>query len=156
MVVDWMPVRMVRFFFNLWPPFFFTGIRVTAIAPDYRWFDVTMKLSFFNRNYVGVIFGGALFSMVDPFYMLILSVNLGREYIVWDKGAKIDFKKPGKGRLRARCEFSAEEIAAVRKEADSAEKYVFDRPVDILNEQGEVVATVIKTLYVKRKQPANN
>ena len=33
------------------------------------------------ENYVGTQFGGSLYSMVDPFYRLMLMENLGRDYI---------------------------------------------------------------------------
>ena len=99
---------------NLWPPFLGAGIRVTRIAPGWREVDVEMKLRRWNRNYVGTHYGGSLYSMADPFFMLMLIENLGREYIVWDKSASIRFRKPGKGVVRA-------ELPALRR-ADSGNK----------------------------------
>lgn len=135
----------------MWPPFRGAGIKVTYISPDYRTFKVALKLGLLNRNYVGVHYGGSIFSMVDPFFMIILNKKLGNKYIIWDKAARIEYKKPGKGTIKACCAFSEKEIANIRDEADRIGKFVFDRSVDILNEQDEVVATVIKTIYVKRK-----
>ena len=63
---------------------------------DYRgMIEVHMPLRFWNKNYVGTHFGGSLYTMCDPFFMLILVNNLGSGYIVWDKAATIRFKKPG-------------------------------------------------------------
>ena len=39
--------------------------------------------------------------MCDPFFMLILLEHMGREYIVWDKAAAIQFLKPGRGTVMA-------------------------------------------------------
>ena len=80
---------------NLWPPILGAGIRVKW-GPGNKAVDVEMKLRFWNRNYVGTHYGGSLYSMTDPFYMLMLMNNLGRDYIVWDKAASIRFRKPGK------------------------------------------------------------
>jgi hypothetical protein len=91
--------------------------------------------------------------MTDPFYMLMLIKNLGDNYIVWDKAAYIDFKKPGRNTLHASFVFSAEELEDIRKKADENEKYVFDKHVDVFDEQGDVVASIVKTLYVRRKRP---
>ncbi|EXE18898.1 translation elongation factor P domain protein [Acinetobacter baumannii 1440750] len=44
---------------------------------------VKMPLTWKNQNLVGTHFGGSLYSMVDPFYMLILMHHLGSKYIVW-------------------------------------------------------------------------
>ena len=141
----------LRIGINLWPPFLGAGIKILSISSDFREVKVVLKLRWYNTNYVGTHFGGSMFAMTDPFYMLILIQNLGKDYIVWDKAAQIQFKKPGRGKLSATFTFSLEEIDAVKHQADNNEKYIFDRSVDIFNEQGEVVATVTRTLYVKRK-----
>jgi len=63
------------------------GIRVRRISADFQTIDVEMPLRFWNRNYVGTHFGGSLYSMCDPFFMVMLMENLGPDYIVWDKAA---------------------------------------------------------------------
>jgi hypothetical protein len=66
----------LRRWINFWPPFLGMGIRIKHIAPDMKAVDVEMKLRFWNANYVGTHFGGSLFAMTDPFYMLMLMANL--------------------------------------------------------------------------------
>ena len=146
-----LPAPMLRVIGNLWSPFRGAGIRITHVSPDFREIRVELRLRWYNKNYVGTHFGGSLYAMTDPFYMMMLINNLGREYIVWDKGAVIDFKKPGRGTVCVRFVLSSEEIDAIRAKADELGKYVFDRPVEIVDEAGEIVATVLKTLYVRRK-----
>ena len=70
---------------NLYPPYWGTGIFVKKISPDFREIIVQMKMTWYNRNYVNTHFGGSLYSMTDPFFMLMLMQILGKEYIVWDK-----------------------------------------------------------------------
>src|SRR5208282_1913536 len=89
--------RYMRTLISLWPPLLGAGIRLTRLDPDWRAVDVEIKLRRWNRNYVGTHYGGSLYSMADPFYMVMLIENLGREYIVWDKSASIRFRKPGRG-----------------------------------------------------------
>ena len=74
-----MNLRILKFGMNLWPPFLGAGIRVKQIAPDYKEVVVSMKLRWYNRNYVGTHFGGSLAAMTDPFYMLMLINTLGSE-----------------------------------------------------------------------------
>ena len=88
-----------RNFINFWPPYWAAGIRVMKIAPDKTSVEVEMKLKMTNQNYVGTHFGGSLYAMCDPFFMLILIENLGRDYIVWDKAATIRFRSPGLSRV---------------------------------------------------------
>ena len=76
---------------NAWPPFLFSGIRITALAEDYRHARVELRQRWYNRNYVGTHFGGSLFAMTDPFWMLLTMHALGRDYYVWDQAAEIRF-----------------------------------------------------------------
>jgi acyl-coenzyme A thioesterase PaaI-like protein len=89
--------RKMRWGFNLIPAFRGTGGRVTYIAGDFREARVRLPLSWRTRNYVGTIFGGSLYGVVDPLYMILLIKILGPRYVVWDKAATIRFLKPGRG-----------------------------------------------------------
>jgi len=136
---------------NFWPPYFGAGIHIKNIAPDLTSLEVEMKLRFWNRNYVKTHFGGSLYAMTDPFFMLMLMENLGRDYIVWDKAATIRFKKPGRGCVRARFELTRETINALRQQADQVYKVEPVFKVDVIDDAGEVVAEVEKVLYIRRK-----
>ena len=142
-----------RLFFkllNLYPPYLGAGVRVRA-TPDLRTFDVEMKLRFWNRNYVGTHFGGSLYTMCDPFYMLILFEALGRDHVVWDKAAKIRFRRPGRGKVRAHFHVSEEEIDEIRKRAETEATVEPVFTVEVLDADDRVVAEVEKLLYVRRK-----
>lgn len=136
---------------NLWPPFWGAGIHVDDISHDYRSAQVSLKYGKLNRNIVGVHFGGSLFAMTDPFFMLMFSHNLGKQYIVWDRAARIEFLKPGKSNVVANFHISQEQIDEIRAEAESGEKILKDYSVDIKNTDGEVIARVTKTLYIRKK-----
>jgi Domain of unknown function (DUF4442) len=85
---------------NLYPPYIGAGVRVKT-SPDLRTFEVRMRLRWWNRNVEGTHFGGSLYSMCDPFFMMILIEALGGGYVVWDKSATIRFRRPrrrGRGR----------------------------------------------------------
>jgi hypothetical protein len=140
-----------RIAINLWPPFIGTGVKVKSISNDFRHIETYAKLRWYNKNFVGTHFGGTLFAMTDAFYMIMLIFNLGKNYIVWDKEATIHFKKPGRGTVYATFQFSEQEIEDIRSKADHEEKYIFDRAVDVLDSEGNVIASVVKTIYVRRK-----
>lgn len=113
-----------------------------------------MKLTGFNRNLVGVHFGGSLYAMCDPWFMLILMRLLGRDYIVWDKAASIQFKKPGRGRVKARFYIPSECVEEIRKDADVKGKIEPIFKVNVVDDDGQVIAQVEKLLYVRRKKDA--
>ena len=141
--------RLMERFINLYPPLLGAGIRSRTL--DERTIEVEMKLTASNRNIVGVHFGGSLYAMCDPWFMLILIRQLGADYIVWDKAASIQFKKPGKGTVRARFHISPERVEEIRKDADAQTKIEPTFVVDVVDTEGQVIARVEKLLYVRRK-----
>jgi hypothetical protein len=136
---------------NVYPPYLGAGIRVRGSA-DLRRFEVSMRLSIWNRNYVKTHFGGSLYSMCDPFFMLILIQALGGDFIVWDKAASIRFRKPGRGKVRAVFEIPPERIEEIRRDALASGKIEPVFRVDVVDEAGDVVAEVEKLLYVRSKR----
>lgn len=144
---------LLRFKINLYPPFWGMGIRVDRISDDFRELDVRMGLHWYNRNYVGTQFGGGLYAMTDPFFMLMLMQCLGPGYVVWDQAASIDFVHPGRSRVWARFRLPEGEVERLIAEAEGGAPL---RPVyslEVTDDEGNLVARVQKTLYVRKKKP---
>jgi acyl-coenzyme A thioesterase PaaI-like protein len=124
---------------------------VVDFAPDFSRFRTRLKLTWYNRNLLGTAFGGSLYSMCDPFFMFILMIQLGDEYIVWDKYASIDFQKPGKGTVFAEFELLPSQVQEVKKVVDEEGKYVFEFLCEVRDEAGILIASLKKGVYVRRK-----
>jgi hypothetical protein len=146
----------LRRWVNLWPPFLGAGIRVIRIAPDMKAVDVEMKLRWWNANYVGTHFGGSLYAMTDPFYMLMLMANLGRDYIVWDKAGSIRYRRPGRGTVRAEFRISDAQLNDIREKLKTLPKYEPMFQVEVKDEHGTVMAEVEKLLHIRKKDLAPN
>jgi hypothetical protein len=143
--------RHLRWMLNLYPPFVGAGIRVTRWDADSRQVDVEMKLRFWNRNYVGTHYGGSLYSMTDPFYMLMLIEILGPEYVVWDKAATIRFRKPGKGTVLTHFELTQQQIDGIREALVTQPKVEPTFVVEVRDRDGTLVAEVEKVLHIRKK-----
>ena len=103
----------IRRLLNWYGPYLGAGVKIEYIADDWREVRVAMHMRWYNRNAVGTHFGGSLYAMIDPHYMLMLMKLLGKEYIVWDKSAQIDFIKPGTGTVRATMKLSMDDLAEI-------------------------------------------
>ena len=93
-----------------WPPFLGAGIRVKSLQDDFRDAVVELRLGRLNRNYVGTHFGGSLYAMTDPFFMIMLLYNLGDDYLVWDKSGSIEYVAPGRGTVSAHFHLSEKRL----------------------------------------------
>lgn len=151
LIVSHCPISVIKFFFNLYIPYIGAGVRVEDLSKDFKYMRVCLKLRFYNRNYVGTQFGGSLYSMTDPHFMFLLMNHLGKDYFVWDKAAKIEFIKPGKTHIKAEFRIDDQLIDLIREKTKSGEKYIFDLPVALYDLNGDMVARVEKTLYVRKK-----
>ena len=136
---------------NYWAPYLGAGVKLKKMSKDYRTAHVEMPLTFYNKNYVGTQFGGSLYSMVDPWYMLMLIKNLGNGYIVWDKAATIQFRKPGTGTVHADFHLTQETIDEIKAYVDSNTKMDKHFRVEIKDESGKLIAEVDKVLYIRKK-----
>lgn len=137
---------------NTYAPYLGAGIKIEHLNLDQGLCVVSMGLNNLNKNIVGTQFGGSLYSMVDPFYMLMLMHQLGSSYVVWDKSSHIEFIAPGKSKVTARIKVSSAEVIAIQELAKDGEPVFREYSVDIVDEQQKIVATVTKTLYIRLRK----
>ncbi|MDT7787784.1 MAG: hypothetical protein QOF58_6203 [Pseudonocardiales bacterium] len=147
-----MKASRLRFGMNLWPPFLFAGIRVQEISPDYRYARVTMRLRPWNRNFFGTHFGGSLFAMTDPFWVLLLFNQLKGQHVVWDQAGEIEFVEPGRGTVHAEFRLTDEHVEQVLDQTASGEKALIWFETDVVGQDGTVIARVKKQVYARRKR----
>ena len=134
-----------------WPPLLGAGIRITRFDDDVRAIDIEMRLTWRNRNVMGAHFGGSLYAMTDPFYMLMLMENLGRDYVVWDKAATIRYKRPGTGTVHAEFRLAEQQIVEIKRILETEPRYEPVFFIEVKNLEGKTVAEVDKTIYIARR-----
>ena len=144
--------RHPRLMFNLWPPLLGAGIRITHIQEDWKEVDVEMRLRWWNANYVGTHYGGSLYSITDPFFMVMLIEILGRDYIVWDKSAAIRFRRPGRGAVYAKFRVSEEQVAEIRAALLTEGKVEREFVIEVKDGEGVVIAEVRKLLHFRKRE----
>lgn len=148
--MKWSP-RVLKFALNIYGPYLGAGIRITHIDPEWREMHVRMKLRWYNRNIMGTHFGGSLYAMVDPQMMLMLMNRLGKDYIVWDQAAEIEYVKPARGTVEAHLSLSDAQLDEIKRNAADGAAYRPSFDIAIRDLDGNVVSKVKKVLYVKRK-----
>ncbi|PZO05928.1 MAG: tetrameric acyl-CoA thioesterase [Lysobacteraceae bacterium] len=149
-----MKASRLRLGLNVWPPFLFSGVRVTNIAADYRYARVELRQHWYNRNYVGTHFGGSLFAMTDPFWMIMVMQRLGPGYVVWDQAAEIRFEKPGRGTVAVEFRLDEAVVEQLRAAAEGGDKVLHWFEMAVIDPEGDVVARLRKQVYVRKKRPA--
>ena len=148
-----LPPRFLRILTNFYPAYLFSRTTVKSIAPDWREVVVVIRKSLWNRNYVGTIFGGTLYAAADPFLMIMLIKILGiKDYIIWDKGADIDFKKPGRSDITYRFRVTDADLRRIKLGLKKSHKMIAEFLVEGVDGEGEVCVSVKKHIYIRRKK----
>lgn len=144
-------IQLYRFLLNLWPCIWSTGGRVIYLAEDFSRLTVRLKLKIRTRNVVGTIFGGSMYASTDPMYMLMLMEILGKDYVVWDKGCTIRFKRPAKKSIYADFEVTPEKLEDVKSNVAEKGEHTFTWLVQYKDKDGVVYAEFDKVMYVATK-----
>lgn len=113
---------------------------------------VRMSLRLFNKNVVGIQYGGNLFSMIDPCYMFMLMKNLGSTYKIIDQSGSIEFVSPGVGAVHAKCYLTQQDIDDILIATETGDKYLKTFCVDILDDANNIIAKVTRVVYIRKKQ----
>jgi acyl-coenzyme A thioesterase PaaI-like protein len=139
-----------RMILSLFPPFLCTGTRCTYVSPDYRIARMRLAKTFLTRNLHGSQFGGAIFAMTDPVHALMLYRILGPGHEVWNRSARIQFRRPGRTALAAEFRIQDEDLVHIRSclAADGRAAHTFSAQVKGLS--GEIVAEVEVEVFVRK------
>ena len=146
--------RLLRFAFNFYPCYRRTGARLIYAADDYSEVRVKLPLNWRTRGYWGTLFGGSMYAAIDPVLLVMLARRLGPDYVVWDKSATIEFKKPGRSTLYARFRLEDAEGAELRRTIERDGKVERTWPIELTDAEGVVHATFTKTLHLRRRDAA--
>jgi hypothetical protein len=137
-------VQTFRFLFNLMPCIWCGGGRVTHLSEDFTQLR--------TKNRLGTIYGGSMYSSTDPMYMLMLMEILGKDFVVWDKGCTIRFKRPAKTTLFAEFKITPQMLAGVREAVTRDQETTFTWKAEYKDREGAVYAEFDKVLYVASKE----
>jgi acyl-coenzyme A thioesterase PaaI-like protein len=148
--VTWRPT-LARLGLNWFPAYRATGARLIHVSPDLKRAVVRLPLTRRTKNGAGTLYGGSLYSATDPIFAMLLAMNLGRDYVVWDKAASIRYRRPGRGALLADFRISDEDLAVIRETVEREGQCDRTFYVEFRDGQGVVHVEIEKTVYVACK-----
>ena len=138
--------------FNLSPMYRRSTGRVTWVSEDLSHITIKLPINYKNRNYVNSIFGGSMFSSVDPIPMVQLINILGEDYVVWDKSAEVYFKRPARETLYADFIYSDEEIEEIKKGIEENKEITITKNTQLMDkDKSKIFCEVRKTIYIADK-----
>lgn len=143
---------LFKYGFNLSPMYRRSTGRIIHVSEDLLNITIKLPITYKNRNYVNSIFGGSMFSAVDPIPMVQLINLLGTDFVVWDKSAEVFFKRPAKENLYANFTYTLEELEEIRNHVAHNNEMEILKTTSLTNhDQTIVYCQVKKTIYIADK-----
>ena len=146
-----------KYGFNISPMYRRSTGKIVDVSDNLYNVKVKIPISYKNKNYVGSIFGGSLFSATDPVFMIQLMNILGNDYVVWDKSATIKFKRPAKENSYVNFTFTEDEIQQIKERVKEEKEIDLSKEINITNkETSTIYAEVSKIIYIADKSYYKN
>ncbi len=143
---------LFRVMFNISPMYRRSCGKLFFVSDDLHVVKVKIPLNYKNRNYVGSMFGGSLFSATDPIYMIQLMNILGSDYVVWDKSTDIRFRRPAYKNAFVTFEFTKEEIEKIIERVKVENAIDIVKQLYITDGKETVFTELDKTIYISTKK----
>ena len=144
--------KLFKYGFNLSPMYRRSTAKIIRVSKDLLNVQIKLPISYKNKNYVNSIFGGSLFSSVDPIPMVQLINIIGNDYVVWDKSAEIYFRKPSKENLFAEFIYTNVEIDEIKNRLRNENEIDILKITSLTNKEKTIVyCEVKKTIYIAKK-----
>lgn len=146
------PSLLFQYGFNYSPMYRRSTGKIIAISKDLSEITIRIRISWKNRNYMNTVFGGSMFSAVDPIPMIQLVQLLGKDYVIWDKSAEIYFKRPAKEDLYAKFHVSKEDLNSIIAQVQTENEMEYEVQTFLTNKAGDTIfCEVRKKIYISTK-----
>ena len=125
---------------NLWLPFLFNRIKIIRISDDFSEIDVRLKHTIWNRNPSKGIWGGSIFSAMDPFYPIMLkqtALHKGMKTDFFTKGTEVKYLKEAKTDLMFNFKLTQTDLDSAMDILKQSGKYEGWHQIDGIDKNGE-------------------
>lgn len=144
---------LFKYGFNLSPMYRRSTAKVIEVSDDLLEIKIKLPISYKNKNYVNSIFGGSMFSAVDPIPMVQLINLIGTDYVVWDKSAEIFFKRPAKENLYADFLYTEDELSDIKQQVLKENEIEILKTTKLTSRDGtKVYCEIKKKIYIANKK----
>ncbi|MDE0960020.1 MAG: DUF4442 domain-containing protein [Planctomycetota bacterium] len=155
MIDEQTPASRMRWWMNLWPPFFFQGIRITELDSEFKFAVVRVRRSILTRNLMGTTFGGALSSAADPFFPILYWRWLASQGIsshCWIRAQKVEFLRPANRSVVLRFRIAGEQLEHASREMKAQGRVDLEDMVEAQLPDGQVAARFHVTSAMRAKE----
>ena len=143
---------------NLFPPLLFNRIFIQSINRDFKEIIVCVRHSWMNKNFQRTIFGGTIFSAIDPYFPTMYWHIFSRRKLpieVWIKSAEIKYIYPAKTDLTLIFKLKEEDIQIAMKGLQKDGRFQVWHSVEAVDKYGVICAEAKVLIYLRNYKKLN-
>ena len=140
---------------NLFPPLLVNRVRITEADSSFMNLKVEVKYSRLNKNLEKAIFGGTIFSAIDPYYAVMYWQIFNAKAIpmeVWIKKAEIRYKIAATSDLKIDFNLSNTDIETAIQELKKEGKYEVWHDIEVVNTNLEVCSEARVLVHIRNSK----
>ncbi|MFD2557034.1 DUF4442 domain-containing protein [Sphingobacterium tabacisoli] len=143
----------LKWLLRFYPPFFFQRIWVKQVHRDFKGIDVKIHKSFLNVNSNKTVFGGTIFTALDPVHSILLDqifqANGLKKTVAWLKSARIEYLKPGRTDLQYSLYLADEDVEEAFDEIKRKGKVIKTFTTAVFDKNGIKCAICHNEIYIR-------
>ena len=150
--------KIVRLILNLFPPLLFNRISIQSIKKNFLEIKVRIRYSILNKNFHKTIFGGTIFSAIDPYFPIMYWQIFSRKKVpieVWIKRADIIYKNPAETDLFLIFILKEEDIQKALNGLQKDGRFQVWHEVEAVDENGKICAEAKVLVYLRNHRDLN-
>lgn len=144
--------KLLRKVMNFFPPLLVNRIKIVENDSDFMNLKVEVKYSWLNKNLQKAIFGGTIFSAIDPYYAVMywqIFSTKGIPMEVWIKKVEIRYRKAATSNLEIAFSLTENDIKNAIASLKSDGKYEVWHDVNANDENQEVCTEARVLVHIK-------
>ena len=137
---------------NFFPPLLVNRIKIVENDSDFTNLKVEVKYSWLNKNLQKAIFGGTIFSAIDPYYAVMywqIFSSKGIPMEVWIKKVEIKYRKAATSNLEIKFSLDKNDIENAINSLKSDGKYEVWHDVIVIDENQELCTEARVLVHIR-------
>lgn len=150
--------KLLRKVMNFFPPLLVNRIKIVENDSDFMNLKVEVKYSWLNKNLQKAIFGGTIFSAIDPYYAVMywqIFSTKGIPMEVWIKKVEIRYRKAATSNLKIAFSLTENDIENAIMNLKTEGKYEVWHVVNAIDESQEVCTEARVLLHIRNSKKHN-
>ena len=150
--------KLLRKVMNFFPPLLVNRIKIVENDSDFMNLKVEVKYSWLNKNLQKAIFGGTIFSAIDPYYAVMywqIFSTKGIPMEVWIKKVEISYRKAATSNLEIKFSLTEYDIENAIASLMSEGKYEIWHDVKAIDENQEICTEARILVHIRNKKNTN-